>query len=93
MNDETSLQQSLKNIEKRNRRVEANKAWETSRFRVVSICILTYVIALIALFVIDSPRPVTGALIPMIGFFLSTQTIPVLKRWWIKKHFPNTPSL
>ena len=41
------LEERVKSIEERNKRVEKDKAWETSIIRKVCICILTYVVVII----------------------------------------------
>lgn len=79
------LEKKISAIERRNERVEADKAWETSTFRILSITAMTYVIASIVMWQIDVPRPYLNALIPTIGFYLSTQSLPAIKHWWISK--------
>ena len=55
--------------------------------------IATYVAATVLLWVIEVPNPLLGSLVPAVGFFLSTQSLPTLKRWWIKLHFfGNSPT-
>jgi hypothetical protein len=39
------------------------------------------------LFVIGADRFWLGALVPPVGFFLSAQSLPAIKRWWIAKRF------
>ena len=78
--------EKIKKILERNKRVEADKAWETSWFQKITIVISTYIIASMVFYVIASKRPLLDALIPTIGYFLSTLSLPVIKRWWIKKH-------
>ena len=73
-------------IKDRNARVEAEKAWETSWFRVGSIMAVTYVIATVALYAIGNDNLLRNALIPTIGYFLSTQSLPFIKQWWINRH-------
>lgn len=81
----TKLEQRITAIEARNRRVEAEKAWETSWFRVLTITAGTYLAATILLSMIEVPDPYLGALVPTLGYFLSTLSLPALKRWWIKQ--------
>ncbi len=78
------LEQEIETIKERNRRVEKDKAWETSWFRVFAICIITYVFAALFLFLIGSPNFLVSALVPVVGFFLSTQSLPFIKRWWLR---------
>jgi hypothetical protein len=80
-----TIEDRLAIIEKRNARVEASKAWEVSALRVVSVMSLTYVIAYGAFIVIGNENPLRNAFIPVIGYFLSTQSLPLLKKWWIEK--------
>ena len=80
------IEQRIQSIEERNVRVEAEKAWETSSFRVCSIMFVTYVIACGVLFVIGNDNPFRNAFIPVIGYFLSTQSLPFVKRFWINRH-------
>ncbi len=79
-----TIEERLAIIEKRNSQVEASKAWEISAFRIISIMSLTYVIAYGAFTVIGNDNPLRNAFIPVIGYFLSTQSLPILKKWWIK---------
>jgi hypothetical protein len=78
------LEQEIKALKERNVRVEADKAWETSLSRKILILLTTYIVASLALFIIEVPDFYLGAIIPTLGFFLSTLTFPVVKRWWIK---------
>jgi xanthosine utilization system XapX-like protein len=79
-----SVEERLNKIEERNRKVELDKAWETSLVRILSVGIITYVIAVIALFMIKAPNPFLNALIPTLGFILSTQSLPFIKKLWMK---------
>ncbi len=79
------LKQEIDNIKARNKRVESNKAWETSWFRRFLILILTYIVIVIFFLFVKLPNPFLNAVVPSIAFFLSTLTIPLFKRFWIKK--------
>lgn len=68
------LEKKIQNIEKRNKKVECDKAWETSTLRNILIIILTYVFAVLYLKIADTTNPFLGAVVPCVGFFLSTQT-------------------
>ena len=80
------LSKEIQNIKERNFRVEADKAWETSLFRKILISVITYIVASLVLYVIGVPDFYLGAIIPTLGFFLSTLTIPAVKRWWIRNY-------
>lgn len=80
-----NLEQRVEQLEARNKRVEADKAWETSWTRRVSIMILTYIVVVCYLRFVVHIDPWINALVPVIGFFLSTLTISYVKRWWVQK--------
>lgn len=79
------LEEKINMIEKRNKRVEGDKAWETSWLRKVLIIVLTYIFAVLYLKIADTTNPFFGAVVPCVGFFLSTQTLNVIKKWWLKR--------
>ena len=79
------IEESIKKLQARNKRVEADKAWEVSIFRRVLITLVTYVIALLWMWSIDVDRAALSAFIPTGGYVLSTLTLPPIKRWWTKK--------
>tara|TARA_Y100000310_G_C20652882_1_gene800411 strand:- start:56 stop:304 length:249 start_codon:yes stop_codon:yes gene_type:complete len=72
-------------IKERNKRVEIDKAWEVSKTRKIIILIMTYIIILIFLILINAPYPYLNALVPTIGFFLSTLTLPIFKKIWVNR--------
>lgn len=87
-NDMTSIEELKKEVEEiklRNKRVEGDKAWETSWTRKILILVLTYVVIVIFFFVVNLGNPFVNAIVPTIGFFLSTLTVPLFKQWWLKK--------
>ena len=59
-----TIQQQVNEIKSRNKRVEADKARETSRARKIIIAILTYVVIVIFLYTTKFPRPRINAIIP-----------------------------
>ena len=79
------LEKELEAVKERNKRVEADKAWETSGFRIGMICVITYLTASAVLFLIGMKDFYLGALVPVVGFFLSTLSLPAVKEWWIRK--------
>lgn len=81
------LEKEISAIKERNSRVEADKAWETSSFRIFSITIITYIVAALVLYFIGANNFLFSALVPTVGFFLSIQSLPTVKGWWIKKFF------
>ena len=83
------IEQEIKLIKERNQFVEAEKAWEISVFRVASIVVLTYIVASLVMYEIGVQKFFLNALIPVIGYVLSAQSLPFLKRWWILKHYKS----
>lgn len=79
------LEERINKIEKRNKTVEADKAWETSTLRKILIIIMTYIFAVLYLTIADTTNPYLGAVVPCVGFFLSTQTIKIIKTSWINQ--------
>jgi hypothetical protein len=81
-----TLQKDIDEIKERNRRVEKDKAWEISLTRKVIIAILTYIVVVIFFLAADLPHPFVNSLVPALAFLLSTLTLPLFKKMWIKKH-------
>ena len=79
------MKADLEAIKQRNQRVEVDKAWETSTTRKMVIGGMTYVIVIIFLFLIKAPNPFLNAIVPVIGFLLSTATLSWCKEKWIEK--------
>ena len=79
------LEKRIVAIEKRNKKVELDKAWETCIMRKILIIVMTYIFALLYLTVADTTNPYFGAVVPCVGFYLSTQSINLVKNWWLKK--------
>ena len=80
------LEKEIEIIKQRNARVEGDKAWETSYFRVFFMSALIYIVAVKVLQIMGSKDLLTNALFAPIGYFISDQSLPFVKRWWIKKH-------
>ncbi len=81
---QTELKRELNAIKRRNKRVEADKAWETSKTRRALLALTTYALSLIVLVMINAPNPELTAFVPAVAYLLSTPTLPFFKRWWIK---------
>ncbi len=77
------LEKRIEIIEKRNARVELDKAWETSWTRRLVLIITTYLSIGLFMVFIDVQKPWVNAIVPSIGFFLSTLTLPLFKKWWL----------
>lgn len=83
------LEKKIAAIEGRNKRVEADKSWETSRERKIIISLLTYFV-IVSFFIVNKlPNPFINSVIPTVGFILSTLTLNIFKKWWLKKRNYN----
>ena len=77
------IQKEIEEIKARNERVELDKKWEKSITRTISICILTYLVVMVFGFFANGNVYLSAA-IPVIGFFLSTQSLDIIKKIWMK---------
>ncbi len=73
------LQKQIDEIKQRNKRVEADKARETSRARKIIIMLLTYIVIVIFLYSAKLPQPRLNAIVPSIAFILSTLGFGIVK--------------
>ena len=80
-----SIEESICLIQARNERVEGDKAWETSFFRVALVTVLTYCVIAFVFLAIGVEQYLVNACIPAIGYFLSTQSLPFVKSWWLAR--------
>ena len=70
-------------IESRNKKVELDKAWETSNTRKLIIATLTYVVIVLLFFSSDIKNPFVNAIVPTLGFLLSTLSLSFFKKLWL----------
>ena len=78
------LAQEIDNIKSRNTRVETDKVWESSLTRRVLLVIFTYLSISLYLKFILGIEPWLNAVIPSLGFLLSTLTLSFFKSLWLK---------
>jgi hypothetical protein len=76
------MNESVLEIQQRNSRVEADKAWETSRTRRACVALVIYLAASGVFLRLESPRPYADAVVPVLGYILSTLTFGAIKDWW-----------
>ena len=76
-------EKEIKKIQERNKRVELDKAWETSWTRKICIMILTYIVVIIYSYVIRKYDNIfLSSLVPVIGFTLSTLSLKLVRKIW-----------
>ena len=80
----SDIEKKLNAIEQRIKRVELDKAWETSFSRKIIIAVLTYITIVLFFLVAQLPKPFINSIVPTTGFVLSTLSLPFFKRLWIK---------
>jgi len=51
----------------------------------ISLSVITFIIASIVLYLKGANNFLLGALVPTMGYFLSTQSLPLIKKWWTNK--------
>ena len=79
------LENEIEKIKERNKRVELDKAWETSWTRRICIMVLTYIVVVLYTFVIDKVSNIwLSSLVPVIGFTLSTLSLGLVRKIWEK---------
>ncbi len=80
-----NFEKEINEIKKRNKRVEKDKAWETSWTRRICIMILTYIVVIIYSYVIKKyDNILLSSLVPVIGFTLSTLSLKLVRNIWDK---------
>lgn len=86
MKRQMSLEDRIAAIESRNERVAIDKAWETSLTRRTSIILITYICAsIIFVHIIPTPEWYLAALVPVMGYTLSTLGLPQIRKIWERK--------
>jgi len=80
------LEDRIKKIEERNKRVELDKKWETCYTRKICIMILTYIVVIVYSYVVRNYNNIfLSSLVPVIGFTLSTLSLSLVRKLWEKK--------
>ena len=80
------IEKEISDIKERNKRVEKDKAWETSWTRKICIMILTYIVVVIYSYIIKKYDNIyLSSLVPVIGLTLSTLSLKLVRKIWEKK--------
>ena len=83
------IEKHIAQIQERNAKVEADKAWEVSWTRRGIIAIFTYFIVVLFLIIINAQDPWLAALVPAGAYLFSTLTLPFIKNWWLKNRYKH----
>lgn len=81
------LENEIVKIKERNKKVELDKAWETSWIRKICICVLTYIVVVVYSIIVENITSVwLSSLVPVIGFTLSTLSLKLVRNIWEKNN-------
>ena len=80
-----TIEERIEIIEKRNKRVELDKAWETSAIRRILISIITFILIGMYLSWLKVNNPWLNAIVPVVGFIMSTLVVQKVKIFWQNK--------
>jgi len=84
VNKLNNLDREIAKIKNRNKKVELDKTWEISWTRKICIAIFTYIVIGLFMASISVTKPWLNAIIPTMGFILSTMSLPFIKNVWLK---------
>lgn len=76
------LEKRIGLIEQRNKRVEKDKEWETSLTRKTLLILFTYLTLVFYFKFVLQINPWLNAIVPTLGFYLSTLTLPFFRKIW-----------
>ena len=79
------IEREIEDLKARNVRVDENKAWETSFVWRIFLLLFTYVLTAVVFWAIGVRNFALNALIPALGYYLSTLSIPFLRNSWEKR--------
>ena len=83
---EKDFEKEIAAIKARNKRVETDKAWETSWTRRLCIMALTYVVVVLyQTSIAQISNAWLSSLVPVMGFLLSTLSLKLVRRIWEKR--------
>ncbi|MBN1258575.1 hypothetical protein JXA05_02360 [Candidatus Peregrinibacteria bacterium] len=80
-----NVEQEIEAVKERNKRVEADKAWELSWTRRVLIALSTYILIVLFMFFAGLPSPFINAIVPSAAYLVSMSAMPYFKKWWLNQ--------
>jgi hypothetical protein len=84
MKKKKTINGEIHSLKMRNTRVERSVTWETSLTRKLIVSVLTYFFMTLFFYASDFPNPFVNAIVPTLGFILSTLSLNLFKKLWIK---------
>jgi hypothetical protein len=82
-----NIEKRVDALEERNRRVELDKAWETSLTRKLLIAAFTYIVMLSFFLAAGLPRPFVNSIVPSGAYLLSTLSLTFFRKLWQKSRW------
>lgn len=79
------LEKEIESLKARNIRVEAEKKWETCWQRKIGIIVTTYFVMILVFWSLGNPELLKNAIVPTLGYTLSTLSMGWMKRLFLKK--------
>ena len=83
--DLNEIQDEIRKLKARNKRVELDKAWEISWTRRILIALITYILIVIFMASVGLDEAYKAAIVPAIAYLISMSALPLFKKWWIKR--------
>lgn len=85
----TDLENRLSAMDYRDRVKNYDKEFGSSLIRVTIVMAITYAVLSVYMLLINVDRPFTGAIIPTIGFQLSTLSLPSIRACYVERRLTN----
>ena len=83
MEEIEEIKKKISLLEERNKRVEKDKEWEKSYTRRILLILFTYLAIGFYMQAININYAWLNAIVPAVGFLLSTLTLPFFKNLWL----------
>ena len=81
----TAIEEEIASIRERNFEKDISKRFESSFLRVAVIMVVTYGIVFGYLYFLEVNKPELNAIVPTLGFNLSTWSLSFVKTCWLKR--------
>lgn len=78
-----AIQDEVDHINRRNIEKDRGKEFETSYTRVIFLMTITYSTLFGYMSIIKTNNPALDAIVPTVGFNISTWSLPYIKEWWV----------
>lgn len=80
------LEETVERIRLSGKYSNLQKNWENSRIRVITVAVSMYVLTLTFMLILQVQNPIVSALLPTVGYMLSTNSIPLVRRIWVRNY-------